>query len=60
VHFLDVQRRAARLDPLGSAPFVLFLLRLQAQSTDLRRLAWGAALGAPADLLRSELVTSWS
>jgi vacuolar-type H+-ATPase subunit C/Vma6 len=54
------QRRVARLDPLGSAPLVLFLLRLQAQTADLRRLAWGAALGAPAELLRSELVTPWS
>jgi vacuolar-type H+-ATPase subunit C/Vma6 len=54
------QRQVARLDPLGSAPLVLFLLRLQAQTADLRRLAWGAALGAPAELLRSELVTPWS
>ena len=57
---LDAQRRAARLDPLGSAPLLLFLLRLQAQSADLRRLAWGAVLGAPAEMLRSELVMPWS
>lgn len=59
-HALAEQRRIARLDPLGSAPLVLFLLRLQAQSADLRRLAWGAALGAPADLVRADLVTPWS
>ena len=59
-HELVEQRRIARLEPLGSAPLVLFLLRLQAQSADLRRLAWGAALGAPADLVRAELVTPWS
>jgi vacuolar-type H+-ATPase subunit C/Vma6 len=57
---LGAQRQVARLDPLGSAPLVLFLLRLQAQSADLRRLAWGATLGAPAETLRSELVTPWS
>ena len=49
---LASQRRASRLDPLGSAPLVFFLLRLQAQSLDLQRLAWGAELGAPAELLR--------
>ncbi|MGO8995569.1 MAG: V-type ATPase subunit [Polyangiaceae bacterium] len=54
------QRKAARLDPLGSAPLVSFLLRLQAQSIDVLRLAWGACLGAPAELLRSQLVTPWS
>jgi vacuolar-type H+-ATPase subunit C/Vma6 len=57
---LTGQRRASRLDPLGSAPLVCFLLRLQAQSLDLQRLAWGAELGAPAELLRSQLVTPWS
>jgi vacuolar-type H+-ATPase subunit C/Vma6 len=59
-HALAGQRREARLDPLGSAPLVLFLLRVQAQSTDLQRLAWSACLGAPADLVRSKLVTPWS
>ena len=32
--------------PPRQRALVLFLLRLQAQSSDLRRLAWGAALGA--------------
>jgi vacuolar-type H+-ATPase subunit C/Vma6 len=57
---LDRQRHAARLDPLGSAPLVRFLLRLRAQGMDLLRLAWGASLGAPATLVRAELVTPWS
>jgi vacuolar-type H+-ATPase subunit C/Vma6 len=57
---LLAQRRVARLDPLGSAPLVLFMLRLQAQSDDLRRLAWGATLGAPAEMIRAELVTPWN
>jgi len=57
---LRLQRKAARHDPLGSAPLLLFLLRLQAESADLCRLAWGAALGAPASALALELVTPWS
>ena len=60
VRSLARQRLAARLDPLGSAPLLVFLLRLEAQSVDLRRVAWGAALGAPAELIRPELVTPWS
>jgi vacuolar-type H+-ATPase subunit C/Vma6 len=59
-HALTWQRRVARIDPLGSAPLVSFLLRLQAQSADLRRLAWGASLGAPPALLRAGLVTPWT
>lgn len=54
------QRAAARLDPVGSAPLLVFLLRLEAQSLDLLRVAWGAALGAPAELVRPELVTPWN
>jgi hypothetical protein len=59
-HLLADQRRAERIAPLGSAPLVSFLLRLQAQSADLQRLAWGASLGVPAELLRAALVTPWS
>ncbi len=59
-HELVAKRRIAGLDPLGRARLLLFLFRLQAQSADLRRLAWTAALGAPADLVRAELVTPWS
>lgn len=54
------QRREARVDPLGSAPVVLFLLRLEAQTRDLLRMAWGASLGAPAAILAADLVTPWS
>ena len=60
VHALARQRQTARIDPLGSAPLLCFLLRLEAQSVDLRRLAWGAGLGAPAETLRPDLVTPWS
>jgi len=57
---LAQQRRVGHTDPLGSAPLVFFLLRLQAQSADLQRLAWGASLGAPSEALRAGLVTPWS
>ena len=57
---LERQRSAARLDPLGSATLLRFLLRVRAQGMDLVRLAWGASLGAPAELVRPELVTPWS
>jgi len=57
---LDGQRRRARLEPLSSAPVVWFLARLDAQCADVRRLAWGAALGAPAATIRAELATPWS
>jgi vacuolar-type H+-ATPase subunit C/Vma6 len=49
----------ARLDPLGSAPLLRVLLRIEAQSRDLRALAWGAVLGTPAVMRRQQLVTPW-
>jgi len=54
---LSIQRRQMRVDPLGSAPLLSFLLRLEAQTVDVCRLTWGAALGAPATVLVPELVT---
>ncbi len=57
---LAAQGCAARIEPLSSAPLVEFLLLVEAQSLDVRRLAWGAALGAPASVVVSELVTPWS
>lgn len=54
---LRQQRTHARLAPLSSAPALFFLLRLEGQARDLRRILWGAALGAPAVLLRPDLVT---
>ncbi len=56
---LERQRAAAKRDPLSSAPLMHFLLRLEAQSVDLVRLAWAASLGAPPALTRAELVTPW-
>lgn len=49
--------RHARVDPLGSAPILLVLLRIDAQSRDLRALAWGVTLGVPAALRKQQLVT---
>lgn len=49
--------RAARVEPLGSAPVLQVLLRIDAQSRDLRALAWGAQFGTPAPLRRQELIT---
>ena len=54
---LSMQQRAARLAPLSSAPVLLFLLRLEAQERDLRGILRGAALGAPAAVVLTELVT---
>jgi vacuolar-type H+-ATPase subunit C/Vma6 len=53
-------RTRSRANPLGSAPVQLFLARLDAQSTDVRRLAWGLELGVPSDALREGLVTPWT
>jgi vacuolar-type H+-ATPase subunit C/Vma6 len=53
-------RRRSRIDPLGSAPVQLFLARLEAQSQDLRRLAWGIAFGVPCAALCERLLTPWT
>lgn len=58
--FLERQRSQARLDPLSSAPALRTLLLLQVVRTDLLRVAWGAAFGAPASLVRPGMVTPWS
>jgi vacuolar-type H+-ATPase subunit C/Vma6 len=48
---------AMRLDPLGGATVLRLLLLIEAQSRDLRALAWGAALRVPAPQRRQSLVT---
>lgn len=47
IDMLDAQ---ARTDPLGPALVLSYALRLRAQVMDLRRIIWGLALGAPADV----------
>ncbi len=59
VLILEGLRRATREQPLSSAPVLLFLARLDAMARDVRRLSWAAALGAPAALVRPDLVTPW-
>jgi vacuolar-type H+-ATPase subunit C/Vma6 len=54
---LEQLGRAARVEPMSSAPVLRVLLLIEAQTRDLRALAWGAALGAPPSLRRQELVT---
>jgi vacuolar-type H+-ATPase subunit C/Vma6 len=49
--------RAARVEPLGTAPLLRVLLRIEAQSRDLRNLAWGVALGVPPSVRQQQLVT---
>jgi vacuolar-type H+-ATPase subunit C/Vma6 len=41
-------RRRARVQPLGAAPVLAYVLRLRAEAMDLRTIAWGLALGAMA------------
>jgi len=60
VHTLGVLRHRSRIEPLGSAPVQLFLARLEAQSLDVRRLAWGLELGVPPTAMRDGLVTPWT
>lgn len=50
-------KRLSRLAPLGSAPLLHVLLRIEAQSHDLRALAWGAAQELPPPVRKQQLVT---
>lgn len=54
---IERTHKALRLDPIGAAQTLFFLLRLEAQTIDLSRIVWGVALGVPPPLLRAELVT---
>ena len=47
----------ARLQPLGPARVLLVLCRIRAEAHDLRSVAWGVALAAPADELGSSLAS---
>jgi vacuolar-type H+-ATPase subunit C/Vma6 len=55
--WLAQYRRLVRLQPLGLWQPALFLLRLRAQLSDVRRLAWGIALQASPLMLREQLVS---
>jgi vacuolar-type H+-ATPase subunit C/Vma6 len=56
-HMLRWLARGALLAPLGSAPLLRVLFRIEAQGRDLRALAWGAVLGTPPPLRTQQLVT---
>ncbi|MBL8917655.1 MAG: V-type ATPase subunit [Myxococcaceae bacterium] len=47
----------ARRQPLTCAPVLFYLVRLEAMAHDLRRIIWAATQGAPAALVRPELVS---
>lgn len=52
------QERAARRAPLGPAVIVAYALRLRAEAMDLRRIAWGLALGLPPAIRAEGLVSA--
>lgn len=54
---LAAVRGDARREPLGTARVLAFVLRLRAELRDLRRLAWGFALGTPRARLEREVVS---
>ena len=54
---LEWLARASRMDPLSTAPLLRVLLLIEAQSRDLRALAWGAVLGTPPSVRTQQLVT---
>jgi vacuolar-type H+-ATPase subunit C/Vma6 len=54
---LEWLTRMSRVDPLSTGPLLRVLLLVEAQSRDLRALAWGAALDTPPSLRTQQLVT---
>jgi hypothetical protein len=52
------ERRAARLDPIGAAPILEFVMRLRAERADLRRINWGIAQGLPSDAIVGGMVAT--
>lgn len=57
VEMLRHLTRAARLDPLSTAPLLRVLVLIDAQSRNLRALAWGAQMRTPTHLRKLQLVT---
>ncbi len=55
---IAAERRAARLDPIGPAPILEFLMRLRAERGDLRRINWGIAEGLPTMSIVGQLVAA--
>ena len=57
VEMLRHVTRAARLEPLSTAPLLRLLVLIDAQRHDLRALAWGAEMQTPPLLRKRQLVT---
>ena len=55
---LAAWRSASRLDPLGPALLLVYVLRLRAETADLRRAVWGRALGVPPRALALGMVSA--
>lgn len=51
-------RRQARVEPLGLAPMMEVVLRIEAEARDLRRILHGMALDAPPSLVAAGLVAA--
>jgi hypothetical protein len=52
---IRLERRHARIEPLGSAPVLLAVLRFRAERADLRRINAGIALGLSASAIVGQL-----
>lgn len=52
------ERRAARVDPIGAAPVLEFVMRLRAERADLRRINWGIAQGLPSGTIVGGMVAT--
>jgi hypothetical protein len=55
---IAAERRAARVDPIGAAPILEFVMRLRAERADLRRINWGIAQGLPSDTIVGGMVAT--
>jgi hypothetical protein len=55
---IAAERRAARVDPIGAAPILEFVMRLRAERTDLRRINSGIAQGLSSDSIVGGMVAT--
>ena len=51
-------RRAGRFDPLGPAPTIEVILRIEAEAEDLRRVVHGIGLGVPSSITGAGLLAA--
>lgn len=55
---IQAARRAGRLDPLGPAPTIEVILRIEAEAEDLRRVVHGLGLGVPSSITGADLLAA--